>query len=50
MNKIQKIELLRFRGIHDIPAWQLIDDAIEQSGGSPNIKEMTVINERAMKQ
>lgn len=49
MNKVQMIELLRFRGITELNKGESVADAIARSGGEPTLQEMVIANENAMK-
>jgi hypothetical protein len=47
MNKTQYIKLLELRGINSLEGLS-IAKAVEQSGGTPTIKELCLVNQRSM--
>ena len=46
MNILQYRELLKSRGITKLRTGQSVQDAIDETGGEPTDKELSLINER----
>lgn len=48
MNKIQYINLLKIRGVEELPNGETIGSMVESTGGEPSDKEMVLVNKMSM--